>query len=98
MKASPVWAIRSLSELFSFSRWHRLFWGQLLDFTPFQRSFLARHPLRRFVAALRALIENRVFPAIERGLDSIDKHGLKDVAGRTMNQRRKAIADVCEWL
>src|ERR1019366_9310237 len=96
MKASPVWAIRSLSELFSFSEWHRLFCGQLLDFTPFQRSFLARHPLRRFVAALRALIENRVFPAIERGLDSIEQHRVKDVAGRAVNRRRKPIADVCE--
>ena len=56
------------------------------------------HPLCRFVAALRALIEDHVFPAIERGPNSVDMHGLKDVAGRAMNQRRKAIADACEWL
>jgi hypothetical protein len=55
-------------------------------------------PVRSFVAALRALIEDHVFPAIERRLDTIDMHGLKDVAGRAMNECGKQVADVCERL
>jgi hypothetical protein len=68
-------------------------WGSLL----FQRSFLARHPLRRFAAAPGALKENRVFPAIQRGADRVDMHGLKDVAGRAIDPRSKAMADACKW-
>jgi hypothetical protein len=61
-----------------------------------QRFLLNRHPLGRFVAALRALIENRVFPAIERRLDSVDMHGLKDVAGQAMDERGKQVDHVRE--
>jgi hypothetical protein len=87
-----------LSDLFSFSKesssrfnlalsfWSDLFLGRPLDFTPLRRSVLA-HPHRRFIAAPRALIENRILPAIERGLNSVDMHGLKDVADRAMNKR-----------
>jgi len=50
------------------------------------------------VAALRALIENRILPAIERGLDSVDMHRLKDVASRTMDERGKQIDHAREWL
>jgi hypothetical protein len=63
-----------------------------------QRSLLGRYPLCRFDAALRALIENRIFPAIERRLDSVDMHRLKDVAGRAMDERGKQIDDAREWL
>jgi hypothetical protein len=73
-----------------------LFQGQPLDFTPSQRLFLARHPRRGFVAALRALIEHRVLPAIERGPNPVDMHRLRNFAGRAVNQRRRAIADTCE--
>jgi hypothetical protein len=70
--------------------------GTVIGFTPSQRFLLGRHPLGRFVAALRALIENRVFPAIEQGLDSVDMHGLKDVAGRAMDERGKQVDHVRE--
>jgi len=63
-----------------------------LDFTPFRRSLPRRYPLRRFNAAPRALIENGIPPAIERGLDSVDMHGLKNIAGRAMNERWEQIA------
>jgi hypothetical protein len=70
--------------------------GIAIGFTPSQRFLLNHHPLGRFVAALRALIENRVFPAIERRLDSVDMHGLKDVAGRAMDERGKQVDHVRE--
>jgi hypothetical protein len=69
-----------------------LFQGQPLGFTGYQRSFLARHPLRRLVAAPPALKENRVFPAIQRRPDPVDTHGLKDVAGRAIGLRSEACA------
>jgi hypothetical protein len=72
--------------------------GLPLDFTPAQQSLLARHPLCRFVAALRALIENSIFPAIERRLDSVDVHRLKDVTCRAMDERGKQVDHAREWL
>jgi hypothetical protein len=70
--------------------------GTTIGFIPSQRFLLGRHPFGRFVAALRALIENGVFPAIERRLDSVDMHGLKDVAGRAMDERGKQVDHVRE--
>jgi hypothetical protein len=72
--------------------------GTAIGFDPSQQSLLGCDPLSRFVAAPRALIENRIFPAIERGLDSVDMHRLKDVAGRAMDECRKQVDHVREWL
>ena len=44
------------------------------------------------------MIEDRVFAAIKRRLRSLDVHGLKDVAGRTMNESGKVIGDLADRL
>ena len=72
-----------------------LFHEQPWDSAPRPRSLLAGHPLRRFVPAAGALVENRVFPAIERGPESHNMHRSKAVAGRATNQRGRAMASIC---
>jgi hypothetical protein len=66
--------------------------------TPSQQSSLSRHSFGRFVPALRALIKNRIFPAVESWLDSVDMHRLKDVTGRAMDERGKEVDHAREWL
>jgi hypothetical protein len=55
------------------------------------------HPLYCLIAALDAPKENRILSAIQRGLDPVDMHALKEAAGgRPINEPEKQIAHVPE--